>query len=276
MSAAQSLKRLEEQLLSFKRIGIAFSGGVDSATLLGAAARILGSENVIAFLGVSHSLAQREREIAHAIAEDLGVSLVEIETKEFLNPQYLANDSQRCYFCKESLFSAIAEYDFSEFHLDAIAYGENADDSKRKDRPGQRAASEFGVIKPLSAAGMSKVQVRELASYLGIAVADKPASPCLASRIKPFIPVTRLALHQIEIIEDFLLEKGFTDIRARYLGDSLSIEVLDSEQHLITDLALHDQIRELQSRSDLPPIQFADKQLSSGSFSQRYLESAHV
>jgi uncharacterized protein len=276
MNAAESLRALKDELQPYTRIGVAFSGGVDSATLLGAAAQILGKDNVIAFLGVSESLARREKEIALSVARDLGVQLVEIETKEFLNPQYLANDGQRCYFCKESLFTAIHEYDFAAFDLDALAYGENADDSIRKDRPGQRAAGEFGVIRPLSAAQMSKSDVRELARHLDIAVAEKPASPCLASRIKPFTQVTRLALKQVEVVEDFLLNKGFTDVRARYLGDSLMVEVPSTEQVLLSNDALRSELDSLRLINQLPLIEFSEKPLASGSFSHKYLESAHV
>jgi len=276
MNSAESLLKLESELKPYTRIGVAFSGGVDSATLVGAAAQILGKENVVAFLGVSDSLARREREIALKVAQDIGVRLVEIETKEFLNPQYLANDGQRCYFCKESLFAAIHEFNFDEFNLDALAYGENSDDSVRTDRPGQRAAGEFGVIRPLSAAGMSKSDVRELARYLNISVAEKPASPCLASRIKPFTQVTRLALKQVEAVEEFLLDRGFTDVRARYLGDSLMVEVPSSEQILLANEGLRSELNSLRLENELPAIEFSDKPLASGSFSHKYLESAHV
>jgi len=276
MKSAESLLKLESELKPYRRIGVAFSGGVDSATLLGAASQILGKENVIAFLGVSDSLARREKEIALQVAQDIGVRLVEIETKEFLNPQYLANDGQRCYFCKESLFTAIREFNFDQFDLDALAYGENSDDSVRKDRPGQRAAGEFGVIRPLSDAGLGKSDVRELARYLKLSVAEKPASPCLASRIKPFTQVTRLALQQVEAVEDFLIGKGFTDVRARYLGDSLLIEVPDSEQIMLADASLQGELKLLQMQHQLPVIKISEKPLSSGSFSHKYLESAHV
>ncbi|MGI9132074.1 MAG: asparagine synthase-related protein [Candidatus Nanopelagicaceae bacterium] len=276
MIAQESLLRLEKEFTPFKRIGVAFSGGVDSAVLLKSAAHFLGTSNVIAFLGVSDSLAQREREIAIKVAREIGVELVEISTDEMSNPNYLANNGQRCYFCKESLFSAIASFDYSQFRLDAIAYGENFDDSRKLDRPGQRAALEFGVIKPLSSAGLSKNDVRLLAHHFSLSVAEKPASPCLASRIKPFTQVTKLALSQVEALEDFLLQLGFHDVRARYLENSLLIEVTEEEQNLLSQISTRESIQLFGTQHDLPTIEFSTSPLRSGSFSAEYLESAHV
>lgn len=276
MNLEESLLRLEKELLPYTRIGVAFSGGVDSAVLLKAAANFLGAENVIAFLGVSESLAAREREIAQSIAQEIGVQLIEIFTNEMSNPNYLSNDGRRCYFCKEALFSAIANFDYSQFQLDAIGYGENHDDSLKLDRPGQRAAVEFGVIKPLSSAGLTKNDVRQLAHHFALSVADKPASPCLASRIKPFTQVTRLALSQVEILEDFLLTLGFHDVRARYLGDSLLIEVPENEQALLSDSQIQNSIELFGEQHLLPVIEFSRTPLRSGSFSAEYLESSYV
>jgi uncharacterized protein len=122
VNSKTALNSLEESLKPFKRIGVAFSGGVDSATLLAAAAKILGRENVIAFIGVSSSLARRELLGAQNFASALGVKLVQIATDEFNNPDYLANRGDRCFFCKDSLFRAIADFDFTHYRLDAIAY----------------------------------------------------------------------------------------------------------------------------------------------------------
>jgi len=276
MKPEQSLFLLKQQLQSYERIGVAFSGGVDSAVLLKSAAHILGENNVVAFLGVSDSLARREKEIALRIAQDIGVRLVEIETQEMSNPEYLANNNQRCYFCKEALFTAISKFDFSGFGVDVVAYGENADDSKKSDRPGQRAAVEFGVIKPLSSAGLLKQDVRELAHFFGLSVADKPATPCLASRIKPFTQVTKMALTQVEILEDFLLELGFTDVRARYLSDSLLIEVPGNELNKLFSFDVQQSVTSFGKEKGLPKIEFSNNPLRSGSFSAQHLESQHV
>ena len=276
MTPEQSLHLLKQQLQGYKSIGVAFSGGVDSAVLLKSAAHILGEKHVVAFLGVSDSLASREKEIAVKLAQDIGVQFVEISTREMENPAYLANDNQRCYFCKEALFSAISNFDFSKYGLDVIAYGENADDSKKRDRPGQRAAAEFGVIKPLSTAGLGKQDVRDLAHFFGLSVAMKPATPCLASRIKPFTQVTKLALTHVEVLEDFLFTLGFTDVRARFLGDSLLIEVPENELGKLFSTEITASIISFGENKDLPKIEFSKLPLRSGSFSAQQLESQHV
>jgi uncharacterized protein len=276
VKSGNALNSLEESLRPFKRIGVAFSGGVDSATLLAASARILGGENVIAFIGVSASLARRELLGAQNFASALGVKLVEISTDEFNNPDYLANRGDRCFFCKDSLFRAIADFDFTHYHLDAIAYGENADDSLRKDRPGQRAASQWGAIKPLSEAGLTKEDVRLLARELNLSVADKPASPCLSSRIKPFIEVTPGVLAQIEIVEDFLIALGFSDMRARYLGTAIRIEVPEENLTLLHSVEVQNVLKVFEIENGLPSIESSHSPLSSGSFSASTLESIHV
>jgi len=271
-----ALDSLRKVLAPYQRIGVAYSGGVDSATLLAASAKILGANQVIAFLGVSSSLAGRERIGAHRVAEELGVRLIEIPTDEMSNPDYLANNGNRCYFCKDALFSAINAFDFTEFNIEAIAYGENADDSLRSDRPGQLAAQQWGAIKPLSEAGLTKSKVRELARELNLSVAEKPASPCLASRIKPFTPVSTLALAQVELVEDFLLQNGFNDIRARFLGDHISLEAPAEEMSLLHSENLQRKVRGFELLHQLPPIQFSTAPLVSGSFSRLNLESTHV
>ncbi len=276
MIDSPALQAIAEELRPYQRIGVAFSGGVDSATLLAAAAHILGRKSVIAFLGVSESLAQRERLIAHQIAKSLEVKLVEIHTQEMSNPQYIANDGNRCYFCKSALFDEIAKIDLDAFNLDAIAYGENYDDSLKSDRPGQRAAREFGVIKPLSDAGLSKSDVRALARSFNLQVAEKPATPCLASRIKPFTPVSTMALRQIEMLEDFLYAREFSDVRARYFGEKLFIEVAEDSLSLLSDVKMQAEIRSFALSHQLPEINFSDKPIRSGSFSATHLNSAHV
>ena len=143
-----------------QRLGVAFSGGVDSSLLLVLAMRTLSAERVMALLGVSPSLAAEERSAAHDVASQVGVRLVEVVTHEGDRPEYQANGPDRCFYCKEELFSRIEDEIADRYRLDAIAYGENADDARRPDRPGARAAANHKVLRPLAEAGMSKLAVR--------------------------------------------------------------------------------------------------------------------
>ncbi|BCY11222.1 ATP-binding protein [Actinoplanes sp. L3-i22] len=217
--------RLRELLAGVGRLGVAFSGGVDSSVLLALAARALGPTRVVALLGVSPSLAADERAGAHAIARDLGVRIVEVTTRELDRTDYRANGPDRCFHCKDELFSTIdAEIVRSE-RLGAIAYGENADDARRPDRPGSRAANAHRVLRPLADLGLSKADVRRIARELGLASADKPAAPCLASRIPHFTEVTPRKLRQIEEAEAALRRLGFQDLRVRHHGDVARLEL---------------------------------------------------
>lgn len=206
-------------------LGVAYSGGVDSAALLALAVRALGPENVVALLGISPSLAAAERRGAHETAAVIGARVVEIETHEGERAGYIANDVDRCYFCKDELFSRIDDDLVSELGLAAVAYGENADDAQRPDRPGARAATEHRVLRPLAEAGLDKARVRSVARALALPVADKPAAPCLASRIPHGQQVTPEKLRQVESVEQALRDLGFTDSRVRHHGDVARIEL---------------------------------------------------
>lgn len=225
LTLAEATTRVAADLHGVGRLGVAFSGGVDSTVLLALAARALGADQVIALLGVSPSLAASERRAAHRVAEQLGVTVVEIETREGDRAAYRANGPDRCYHCKDELFSTIDAGVAATYGLDAIAYGENADDVRRPDRPGARAATEHDVRRPLATAGMSKVEVRAIARLLDLAVADKPASPCLASRIPHFEEVTPEKLAQIDRAEEALRDLGLGDLRVRHHGDIARLEL---------------------------------------------------
>ncbi len=204
-STARELRHLEHRIAAElggpARLGVAFSGGVDSAVVLAVAARALGPQRVLAVLGVSPSLAADERELAHRVAEQIGVPLVEVATAEGEVAAYRANGPDRCFHCKDELFTRISDEVATRHGLDVVAYGENADDARRSDRPGSAAAARHGVLRPLAAAGATKAQVRALARAFGLEVADKPAAPCLASRIPHFEEVTPAKLGQVERAE---------------------------------------------------------------------------
>ena len=221
----RAVAAVADSLDGVRRLGVAFSGGVDSSLLLALAVRVLDAERVVALLGVSPSLAAEERSAAHDVAREVGVRLVEVMTYEGDRPEYQANGADRCFYCKEELFSRIDDEIADRYGLDAVAYGENADDARRPDRPGARAAANHHVLRPLADAGITKSAVRTLAHALGLQVADKPAAPCLASRIPHHHVVTPTKLSQIERAESALRQLGFAELRVRHHDDVARIEL---------------------------------------------------
>lgn len=226
---APAAQRVVDQLAGIRRLGVAFSGGVDSSLLLALAVRALGPERVLAVLGVSPSLAADERTAAHEVAAFIGAPVVEVHTDEGSNPLYQANGPDRCYHCKNELFTRIDDELVAGQRLSAVAYGENADDVRRPDRPGSQAATEHGVLRPLAAAGIDKAAVRTLARALQLPCADKPAAPCLASRIPHHQSVDPVKLGQIERAEAGVRALGLTDCRVRHHGDIARLELRPDE-----------------------------------------------
>jgi len=263
------LTAISQQLQGYAKVGVAFSGGVDSAVLLAIASEVLGCANVKAFIGVSHSLAKRELELAISIAELLGVELIQVETNELQNEKYATNDENRCYFCKDALFSAIKLIDIKSHEIDVIAYGENLDDAERRDRPGSKAANEHGVIKPLASAGARKAAIRRIAKFYNLPVADKPATPCLASRVLPFTRVTEEKLYQIEIAEARIFALGYSDVRVRHLGEIASIELLEAELPNIKNAEKRNAVLMAVTGAGFKTAEISSKGLQSGSFSAK-------
>lgn len=217
--------RVHAMLDGVGRLGVAFSGGVDSAVLLALAVRALGQERVLAVVGVSASLAVAELEAARAVAHFIGAQLVEVATAEGDRPAYRLNGPDRCFHCKDELFTRIDEEVADRYRLDAVAYGENADDALRPDRPGAQAATAHRVLRPLADAGLTKADVRAIARDLELPCADKPAAPCLASRIPHFTQVTPAKLARVERAESAVRSFGFTDCRVRDHGVSARVEL---------------------------------------------------
>ena len=224
-----AVTRVETLLENAAPLGVAFSGGVDSSVLLALAARRLGRDRVLAILGVSPSLARDERIGAHDIARSLGVRVIEIRTDEGRNPDYRRNGPDRCFHCKHELFTRISDEVVDAHGLRAVAYGENADDTRRPDRPGAQAATNHRVLRPLADAGMDKSSVRRVARALGLANADKPAAPCLASRIPHTHEVTPAKLGQVERAEAAIRRLGFADVRVRHHGEIARIELTPAD-----------------------------------------------
>src|ERR1700746_2045543 len=206
-------------------LGVAFSGGVDSSVLLALAVRALGADQVVAILGVSPSLGSDERLAAHQVATASGARVVEIQTREGDNPAYRANGPDRCFHCKDELFTRIEDEVAGAYGLAAVAYGENADDMMRPDRPGSRAASNHEILRPLAEAGLGKAPVRAIARALQPPRADKPAAPCLASRIPHHQEVSEAKLAQIDAAEKVLRRAGFGGCRVRDRGAVARVEL---------------------------------------------------
>jgi uncharacterized protein len=206
-------------------IGVAFSGGVDSTLLLALCVRTLGKDNVKAIIGVSPSLAKRELEAARELSKVIGTELIEIDTNEIEDERYLNNEQNRCFFCKDHLFNKINNDVLPNLNLKAIAFGEIATDLLSNDRPGSLAATKHNIMRPLADVGFEKEQVRNLAKILGLPNWNKPSSPCLASRIPFFTRIDTRKLSQVEIIENFLHDLGFQDLRLRHNNMEARIEL---------------------------------------------------
>jgi pyridinium-3,5-biscarboxylic acid mononucleotide sulfurtransferase len=217
---------LFESLKSSGRMLVAYSGGVDSAFLAWAAHQALGND-MLAVIADSASLARTQLSDALAFAEEQRIPVKVISTAELDRPEYIRNDGQRCFHCKDELFTVMEE--FRGTHgFDVIAYGVNLDDQDDF-RPGQRAAREHRVVAPLLAAGLTKQNIRDLARTAGLRVWEKPASACLSSRIEYGRPVTREALLMVEQGEDALRELGFRQVRVRHHGEMVRIEIARDE-----------------------------------------------
>src|SRR6201987_1906071 len=207
------------RLLGAVPLGVAFSGGVDSSVLLALAVRTLGADQVVAILGVSPSLGADERLAAHQVAAVIGARIVEMQTRKADNPAYRANGPDRCFHCKDELFTRVEDEVAGAYGLAAGAYGENADDMMRPDRPGSRAPINPEILRPRAHAGLGKAAVRALARALQLPSADKPAAPCLASRIPHHQQVSEAKLAQIEAAEKALRVLGFAEGRVRHHGE---------------------------------------------------------
>jgi uncharacterized protein len=205
---------------------VAYSGGVDSAYLAATAHRLLGSR-MIAVIADSPSLARRDFEQACAFASGLGIPLHIIATEELDRPEYARNDFDRCFHCKDELFDAMGTLG-PRLGFTSIAYGMNADDT-RDFRPGQRAAQEHAVLAPLADVGLTKTEIRTLARAAGYSLWDRPAAPCLSSRVEYGRAVTREVLEQIEKSEDSLRGLGFREFRVRHHGDLARVEIARAE-----------------------------------------------
>lgn len=230
-------ERLEEKLESLGRVVVAFSGGVDSSLLASAALKVLGPDNMLAVTADSESLASGELERCRHLASDWSMPWKPVSTAEMANPRYVANDSDRCYWCKDALMDALEP--IADDLGAVVTLGVNLDDLGEH-RPGQKAAQERGARFPLVEAGFTKTDVRTLAHEWGLPIWDRPAMPCLASRIPYGTAVTIKVLSRIDRAEKAMRDLGFEDLRVRHYQNTARIELQREQMAKAVDL--HDEI----------------------------------
>ncbi|HXA63558.1 MAG TPA: ATP-dependent sacrificial sulfur transferase LarE [Bryobacteraceae bacterium] len=226
VALAEKQRKLFTILASMRRVIVAYSGGTDSAYLAWIAGQVLG-ENAVAITADSASIPESHKRDAEAFARECGFRHEYIQTLEFDNPEYVKNDPNRCFHCKDELFTRL-EAVAKDRGVEHIVYGVNVDDLGDY-RPGQRAAKFHGVEAPLVDAGLTKAEIRELSRLAGLSTWDRPAAACLSSRVPYGTPVTEATVKTVELGEEALRALGFRQFRVRFHGELVRIEVAKDE-----------------------------------------------
>jgi uncharacterized protein len=210
-------------LKSYKKVIVAFSGGVDSTLLLKLCCEILGPHHVLAVTGVSQTYTREEKDLAQQLSKEFGNEHIILETGELSREEFSKNPANRCYFCKQELYTKIRAI-AKEKGFDIIIDATNADDVHDY-RPGRKAAQDLGIISPLVEAKVTKNDIRELSKERNLITWNKPANPCLASRVPYGTEITETILHQIGEGEKFIRSLGYRIVRLRHHNECARIEI---------------------------------------------------
>lgn len=224
---SQRYERLKSVLQDCASVCIGYSGGVDSVFLAKVAVDTLGAERVLAVTGRSAAYPGVQRDIAIECSQRFGIPHLEIDTDELNDPNYAANPSNRCYYCKSELWTQLRRV-ADEHELQTVLDGSNADDAHDY-RPGMQAARERAVRSPLLEAGLTKEDIRALSHELGLPTWDQPSAPCLSSRLPYGLAVTPQRLREVESAEEAVRALGFRDFRVRHHGNAARIELPRTE-----------------------------------------------
>jgi uncharacterized protein len=255
-------ERLQSLFKEMGKVLIAYSGGVDSTLLLKIGTDTLGSQNCLGIVGVSPSMAKDEYTESILLAKTMGARIDFIDTGEMNNPYYRENDDRRCYYCKQELFSSLWQV-AKEQGIPYIVDGSNADD-QGDFRPGMEAARKLSVHSPLMEAGFSKEEIRVLSKYLNLPTWDKPAQPCLASRVAYGTAIDQDILGKIDESEKYLHDLDFKIVRVRYYPNKVSIEVGKEELKRLRNKALRADIIDKLKAIGFDRITFDEKGYESG------------
>jgi uncharacterized protein len=264
---------LEVRIGSLGSCLVAFSGGVDSSLVAALSARSLGSR-ALAVTAVSPALASGELAGARAVARSVGIRHETITTTELEREGYRLNDRDRCYHCKTDLYESLSRL-AARRGFAAVLSGVNADDLGDW-RPGLRAAAEHGVIHPLVEGGVGKEDVRRIARELGIPSADKPASPCLASRIPYGTPVSRESLATIDRAESALKRLGYRVLRVRHYGDRALVELGEAELSRALSAGGRSEIVSAVASAGYATVDVSDSPFRSGSLNVAFTKRVHA
>lgn len=240
----EKLERLRNFISQFESVAVAFSGGVDSSTLLALTAEVLGKERVVAVTASSPTVPSRDLEDARRFADEIGVRHVLIDLNELEDENFRKNPPNRCYFCKRMLLSRITEFARGE-GIQAVFEGTNADEL-RGHRPGYRAIAEFeNVYSPWAMFGITKDEIREVARSMGYEFADKPSMACLSSRIPFGVEIDEEKLRRIDAAENLIIAiAGVKQVRVRDFGENAVIEVGREERSSLFSEEIMDRIVE--------------------------------